>query len=58
MAVRESLQQLGVNTATLRDIVEGVNVLLLPSDQKRALLARYESEEGVTIPNELMALVE
>jgi len=57
MAIRDSLRALGVNTGNLTDMVEGVNRLLLPKEQKLSLLARYESEEKVTIPADLYARV-
>jgi len=57
MALKDSLRALGVNTFNLTDMVEGVNRLLLPKDQKLALLARYEQEEKITIPSDLYARV-
>lgn len=57
MAVRASLVMLGVKVLTLDDVVDGVNALLIPKEQKLSLLARYEREESVSIPAELYARI-
>lgn len=57
MALKESLKALGIDTNTLKSVVDGVNRLLIAREQKLALLKRYEQEEGLTIPTELQALI-